>query len=262
LGTTDFTADFFRAEHLFVEDKALKDFSHSKRRAFAANLKGLIVNQDQKIHPKGKEASLLPVGTRITLSCNDAPEALAILPALDRDVADKVIYLLCEKGELPMRKDRTITRADQFRMFVNELPAFCYWLDRWQIPESILDPGNRFTVGSFHHKEIVARLQNLSNEERLLYLLEVLPLSWDVNFCFAGTPSEIEQWMREKDDARQLDRIVTYNGSVGLMLGKISAYEHERILREHTEGRESAPRIKAISPKGRKPCYLIDRNNF
>jgi hypothetical protein len=238
-GDTTFTADFFKAEHLEIEDKALKDFSHAKRRAFAANLKGLIANQDQKVHPKGKEASLLPVGTRITLSCNDAPEALAILPALDVDIQDKVLYFLCREGDLPMRHKPDMTRKQQLDMFLAELPALVYFLRRWKIPADIRDKGNRFTVAAYHNPEIISRLQDLTPEQRLLQLLEILPVKWPESGIFSGTAAEIEQWMRGADLSRLLDRVLTYNASMGYLLSKIAKEGEERIKRVASNDRKN-----------------------
>lgn len=226
---TEFNSDFLKAEHLCIEDRALKDFSYARRRNFAANLKGMIVNQDQRVHPKGKEATLLPVGSRITLSCNDSPEALAILPALDRDVADKLLYFRCGEGALPMRSNLTMTRKEQLDMFLAELPALVWWLDHWKIPKEILDPGNRFSVAAFHNEEIVEQIQHLSPEQRLLELLEVLELKWPPDGVYTGTAADIERWMRAGDPARLLDRILTYNASMGTLLAKIAKEGEERI---------------------------------
>jgi len=248
LGNTAFTGDFFKAEHLAIEDRSLRDFSSARRRTFAANLKGLVVNSEQRIHPKGKEAFLLPVGTRITLSCNDAPAALAILPALDVDVADKVLYFLCEEGELPMRNKKSMTRAEQYAAIIAELPAFLWYLRQIEIPRSLRDKGNRFTVRAWHHETIVNSLDDLEPHQRLLQLLEVLELPWPSDGVKKGTAPQIEHWMRKVDVARQLDRLLTYDNAMGVLLSKIA--------------KDDDPRVKIKGKQGRHHVYLIYKDEL
>lgn len=248
LGEEKQNGDFLKAEHLLIEDKALKDFSHAKRRAFAANLKGMIVNSDQRIRCMFKDAVLLPVCMRLTLSCNDAPEALAILPALDSDVQDKVIYFLCGLGELPMRKKRQMTRSEQQKLLFDEVPALVYWLHHWKIPPTVLDPKNRFTVREYHHPEIVDRLLQLTPEERLLHLLQVLPVQWPPSGIMRGNAFEIEGWMRAADKNNQMDRLITYTAQMGTLLAKIS--------------REGEERIRIVKSSSKHLCYEICRDEL
>lgn len=249
VGETSFTDDFLKAEHNSVEDKALKDFSHAKRRHFAANLKTMVVNEDHRVHAKGKGAELLPVCISTTISCNDAPEAMAILPALDRDVAQKVIYFLCAEGELPMRNNRKMERIEQLSLFRREIPALIHYLERWQIPNSVVDPGNRFHVRAFHHPTIVGALSKLTPSERLLNLLEVIELPWDLDDAYKGTAAQVESAIRRRDPHGLLDRILNYTTPLGVLLAGIAKQEGEE-------------RIRIIAEKGKSHVYAIYKNEF
>lgn len=228
VGESRFTGTFLHAEHLLIEDKALKDFTNAKRRDFANNLKTLAVNQSQDVERKGKDANLFPVGTRITLSCNDDPAAIAILPALDSDIKGKVIYLMCKPATLPIHKNPRMTWARQEALLLGELPAFLHWLEEWEVPNAIRDKV-RFSVKAYHHPAIVAALQQLTPEQRLLQLFEVLPLSWPDKRVKSGSANQIEQWLRKHDEHHQLDRLLTYNTKLSHLLSKLAQIGEERI---------------------------------
>ena len=78
-GKTTFNADLFGAEHLMVEDEA-ESIDIRARRYFGAKIKEIAVNVDQHCHGKGKTALTLTPVWRMTLSLNDEPERMQVLP--------------------------------------------------------------------------------------------------------------------------------------------------------------------------------------
>lgn len=78
-GKTTFNADLFRTEHLMIEDQA-ESTDIRARRNFGARIKEIAANQDQHCHGKNKEALTLRPRWRLTISLNDDPERMQVLP--------------------------------------------------------------------------------------------------------------------------------------------------------------------------------------
>src|SRR5207249_3354414 len=80
-GRTDFNAELFEAEHLSIDDeKASIDIR--SRRELGTAIKMVCVNQEQTCFRKyATPVTLLPFW-RLTISVNDDPEALQVLPPL------------------------------------------------------------------------------------------------------------------------------------------------------------------------------------
>jgi hypothetical protein len=108
---------------------------------------------------------------RVTITVNDKPENLMVLPPLDDSLEDKLLLLRAFKRQMPMP---TVTN-DERRAFSNrlqsELPAFVHFLTTWEIPPALVS--SRFGVAHFHHPELVEAINSLAPEQKLLNLLEV-----------------------------------------------------------------------------------------
>ena len=91
----------FRAEHLVVEDNAASTDIRT-RRNFGAFLKTITVNDDQPCFGKGREAVNLTPFWRLSISVNDEPENLMVLPPIDESIEDKLILLKAYSTPMPM----------------------------------------------------------------------------------------------------------------------------------------------------------------
>ena len=74
---TSFNADLLGAEHLMIEDEQASADIRA-RRNFGASLKDMVVNEDQRLHAKGKDAIILRPFWRVTVSTNNEPENTVI----------------------------------------------------------------------------------------------------------------------------------------------------------------------------------------
>lgn len=124
---------------------------------------------------------------RLSLTVNDEPEDLMVLPPMVDGVADKFILLKTYPVAFP--KD-----TDSYRMMIEaELPAYLHWLHyEWQMPEAIADI--RYSVKSFHHPDLLRAINELSPENELLSLID--------EYCFTngrttweGRASELESYL-------------------------------------------------------------------
>ena len=111
-GRTDFNAELFGAEHLVLEDEFMST-KISERQRLGAGVKALAVNELHPCHRKGSTIVNLRPLWRVSISVNDDPEALLVLPPMDDHVQDKFILLRCVKADLPM----PTTTAEEQRVF-------------------------------------------------------------------------------------------------------------------------------------------------
>ena len=132
-GGTEFNSHLFAGEHLVLEDES-ESVDPRSRRHFAAVMKTLLCARDQSCHGKHREAITLNPLWRMSVSLNDDPERLLVLPPFDDDVRDKIIALKVAKHEMPMPTG-TPDEAELFwNTLLDELPAFLAYLETWNVP--------------------------------------------------------------------------------------------------------------------------------
>jgi hypothetical protein len=162
-GGTQFNADLFGAEHLMIEDEHSSTDIRA-RSTFGSQIKQFTVNQTQSCHDKGRKAINLSPFWRVSISVNEEPEHMMVLPPMsdsDQDLlSDKIFLLRASKAEMPMP---TFTHEQQqafWQKLTSELPAFREFLNNWEIPEQLRD--RRFGVKTWHHPELLAALDALA----------------------------------------------------------------------------------------------------
>ena len=169
-GGTDFNGDLFGAEHLMIEDEFASTDIRS-RRHFGARCKDFTVNSVQSCHAKGRQALSLKPFWRVSVSLNDEPENLMILPPLDESLEDKVMLLKVMKASMPMPTKTPQQREEFWQTLLNELPAYLWFLTQgWEIPEGLRC--ERFGIKHFHHPELLEALSAISHEDNLLALID------------------------------------------------------------------------------------------
>jgi hypothetical protein len=241
-GGTTFNGDLFRAEHLMIEDDA-EHISMEARRVFAAHIKSISVNRDQHCHGKNKEALTLTPIWRLSISLNDEPQRLLVLPSLDNDVADKMIILKARCCPMPMPTDTPAQRQAFWQRLVRELPCFVHYLQQWAIPADLRSP--RFGIMHFHHPEIATSLFRASPENRLLEIIDhtLFQGRYAVPELHAdepveGTAREIQDRLFDGRMAFEAKSLLKYAGSCGTYLGRLqrSPEAHQRIQSRTVQG--------------------------
>jgi hypothetical protein len=167
IGETDFNSELFEACHMLVEDEFhLADIK--SRTVFGAALKKLTANQEQRVHRKGFPAYSINTYWRTTISLNDEPHHIAVLPELDPSLEDKLMILQCETHPLPLPSGTPIESA-----FERELPAFLYHLlYEYEIPPALRD--ERFGVKAFVHPNVKADLDDIDAKQTVAEVLDTL----------------------------------------------------------------------------------------
>lgn len=219
-GRTDFNSDLFGAEHLMLEDEH-SDTDIKSRNALGANLKRVSVNQFQPCHGKGRQIVNLRPWWRLSISLNDEPERLLVIPPLADDISDKLILLRASRFIWPMPSRTGDEWAEMMRIVAQEMPAYLHFLLH-HLP-SPAHHCDRFGVKAWHHPTLVESLTELAPENHLAemighWLLDTDLTSW--RGTAAALRAELLENHKTKTDARDL---LKWFNACGNYLGKIAA---------------------------------------
>ena len=225
MGVTDKNSELFYAEHLMIEDEASSPL-HADRTHFGSKIKTMLVNQWQKFHKKfGEPVRLSPfwIGT---LSLNDNPEALLVVPPIREDIVDKVIILRASHAYFPPFKD-DYQRQEFDQAVVAELPAFLAFLNTWRIPDELKDP--RYGTKAWHHPDLLEAINQLDPATSLLELIDdILPLTLD-GFPFRGTSAKLKKILLEHDKLGRTKEFTRHASTVGTYLARLKKSHPQRI---------------------------------
>ena len=238
-GDTQFNHDLAAAEHLVIADEQAS-VSIGARREFGAKVKDLTVNLEMSVHAKGRDAVTLPTFRRLTLSVNDEPENLMILPPLDDSILDKVMLFKCTPAKVG--KDRLRV----WKTFTRELPALAYYLEKLRIPEKWQD--DRFGVKAYHNPDLLQIVTGLSPELRLLDLIdEVLftkrqgesheEFAERLEEGFEGTAVELEKSLRTSAFQFAVEKLLHFSSACGVYLARLASKMPDRFQQTKNKGR-------------------------
>jgi len=176
-GRTDFNGELFTAEHLLLEDESAST-SYQARAALGVNIKGITANRVQACHAKYRQIVNLAPWWRLTISLNDRPERLLILPPLAEDNRDKIILLRASRHPMPMPTELHQDKERFWNVLMAELPAFLFYLTQvFHVTEPWA--GGRFGVKAFQHPALLTELDELSPAIQLLELIDLAQI-WEV----------------------------------------------------------------------------------
>lgn len=228
-GKTPFNADLYTAEHLILEDEHCSTRIDHRMRLGAALKQHTVSTNLTSLHPKGRTALNLPGWWRVSITLNDDPEAMMILPPLDPHMADKIILLRAGTFDFPLPMRTTAERSAAFRQYLAEIPAYLHWLlHEWEIPSHLKDPA-RYNIATFHHPILAESLDGLSPQAELLELLEsCYAEKLEAGISIEATHSDIEAALRNHD-ARRADRLLSWRNACGSYLGKLAKKHPDRV---------------------------------
>jgi hypothetical protein len=244
-GATSFNGDLFGAEHLMIEDECASTDIRT-RREFGARIKDFTVNEVQSCHAKNRQAISLRPFWRLSVSLNDEPEDLMILPPIDESLSDKVILLRTHTHPMPMDTKTNEGRAAFWQALTAELPAFLHHLLQWEIPASMRCP--RFGVKTFHHPVLLDAIDALSPELRLLSVIDAVLFkdSSPAPGHYELTAEELERKLITSEMGYEARRLLHWNYACGTYLGRLATKRPFRV--EHARTGDS--RNWLIRPPG------------
>lgn len=228
-GRTDFNFDWFGAEHLMLEDEQSSTDIRA-RSNLAAHIKAIAVNELHSCHKKHGDAVNLRPFWRLSISLNDEPEAMLVLPPMRADLADKIILLQCTMPTTPFPTGSPELRAAYWKKIQSEIPAFAQYLLDYEIPEHLHD--TRFGVRYFHHPELLEGLRSLAPETKLLELIDRCIFS-ERKTAWEGTAGDLENLLRSQYSGvhEEAGRLFHWNTACGVYLGKLEGkgrVQHKR----------------------------------
>jgi uncharacterized protein DUF5906 len=233
MGQTDFNGDLVRAEHLMIEDEPASTDLRS-RRDFGSRIKEITANVMQSCHPKHRDAITLDPFWRLTISVNDEPENLMVLPPLDDSLEDKLIILKTYQQAMPMPSETDEERRAFMEALRSELPAFVAFLFAWSIPKDFTC--QRFGIKAYQHPEILQALGALTPEAQLLNLIDlelfnsVAPSAWE------GTAAELQRELTRDGSTvkREAQQLLNWSTACGVYLGRLQRLCPQRFQPERT----------------------------
>ena len=234
-GKTEFNAELCAAEHIILEDEHMSNRMADRLR-FGTQIKNVTVSTDTvSCHRKGHTAVNLPVWWRVSITLNDNPEDLRILPPLNESVKDKIIILRAHSCKMPMPTVTPDERSSFWETLNNELPAFVHNLiNDLKIPKESSCP--RYGIATWHHPDLALALYEISSEAHLLKLID-LALWKNEQSEWEGTAEGLRSVLiddyQTSRDARQL--MASVNGC-GTLLGRLanSDQSQNRIISQRT----------------------------
>ena len=236
-GRTDFNSELFGAEHLVLEDEAAST-SHQARAMLGSQIKAITVNRVHPCHGKRRDIVNLCPWWRLSISCNDRPDKLLILPPLSDDVSDKIILLRSSSFVMPMPTETSAEKEAFWEVLKSELPAFLWWLEHvFQIPEAL--KSSRFGIVEFHHPELLAALDELSPSHALEELIDQAKIWGAVNESWEGSALELRAALLNDDRTRRdAEHLLNWTNAAGQYLGDLQKKSPDRF-----ESRKTSTRI-------------------
>jgi hypothetical protein len=170
-GRTDFNGEMLGSEHLMMEDPATSTLTKD-RVFFGEMIKQIVVNDTQRLHAKREDALTVSPFWRLTISVNDDPDKMRVLPLLTPDLKDKIMLFHVGQKELPMPTTTLEERAAFRAAVAAELPAYAHWLlHEHVIAEEI--SATRFGVREWQHPELAKELFEDTPAAEMLMLIDV-----------------------------------------------------------------------------------------
>jgi len=236
-GATEFNGDLFASEHLCISDEAPGRDIHS-RRSLGSHIKSMLFDIDQSCHPKNRQAVTLRPIWAMSISLNDEPENLQVLPPLDPSLMDKLIILRCVRNPLPWPGPE----IEVLREIIDtELPAFAHYLDGLTVPEHLVEP--RCGLKAYQHPAILEELMQLSPEHQLIGLIDTVIFENEF-LTWRGTAADLETILRDSKYSREADRLFRFNTACGVYLARLHEQDPHRFKKTKASGK-----VKwAISP--------------
>lgn len=221
-GATDFNAEIIAAEHLLMEDPAsgTRDFS---RVYFGEMWKQLIVADTFRLHRKREDAVTVAPFFRSTISVNNDPDKMRVLPLLTPDMREKVMLFLVSDEPIPFPLETMQERLAFVRLMQEQMPAYAWWLlNEFKPAENIFH--KRYGVKQWLHPDLARELFEDTPQSQLLAIIDAA--RW-------GHPVPVALWEMQSESSLEGAWDGGYLELEKLLLDSNFKEETERLLKRH-----------------------------
>ena len=250
-GATHFNGHLAGAEHLRISDEnPLTDIR--SRRNLGAQIKNICVEASQNIEDKHRTAITLKPFWRLSISLNDEPENLLVLPPLDEHTLDKLILLKAHRRGMPMPTATDEQKENFWRALASEFPAYAHWLlNTFEIPDGLVC--QRFGIVHFHHPEITVELERFEAYMRLLAMIDSEIFKDDLPESWEGSAEELERRLTREGGvcAREARQLLSWPGATARHLGQLWRAHPERVERLHDKHSRAWRILQPLAPGDR-----------
>lgn len=219
---SEFNADLFEAEHLIIEDEVAMT-GIKERRQFGNKIKQFAANDSHRCRAMYRDAMELKPFWRVSISLNDEPENLLILPPMDESLVDKMIILRAFKKPMPMNTSKNEDRIKFWQIIKEELPAFAHYLTTLKIPEDKIS--ERYGVLHYHNEYILNEISQLAPENKLLDLIDICLFKDDFTKTneFELTARDLEvQLINNANTKYDAQKLLSHVTTCGTYLGRLA----------------------------------------
>jgi hypothetical protein len=169
-GGTDFNAELAAAEHLLMEDPATST-RDIDRIHFGEKLKQMAVAYTFRMHRKREDAVPVEPFFRLSISVNNDPDKLRVLPLLTPDFKEKLMLFLVSDDPIPFELDTMTQRTEFTRKMKEQAPAFAWWLlNEFEIPAAMRH--KRYGVRQWLHPGLAQGLFDDTPAAELLAIID------------------------------------------------------------------------------------------
>lgn len=232
-GITPFNRELFGSEHQKIEDE--QPFNDYKSRVrFGDAIKQTAASVEGSCHGKNREAITLNRFWRLTLSVNDEPEHLEILPPFVDSLKDKINLLHCRSTTMPMPTGNTHEKTLFWNALESQLPAYMWWLqNEFTIPAELKVNGERYGMQAFFHPTIVGLLSDMARHTRLLAICDAV-LFMDGATFWEGTAEELQRQLLESSHKYAARNTIPAEAGPGKLLGELASQPNPRVFDRRT----------------------------
>ena len=134
----------------------------------------------------------------------------------------------------PMKSDSPKSRVEFWEGVRAEIPHFLHFIENYEIPEDLRE--SRFGVKAYQHPELVEILKEMTHENRLMALMEIIVIP--ENGSWKGTLEELETALFEDSTfKRQIEKLLYYPTALLTYIRRLQKSMPERVKHFKSNGK-------------------------
>lgn len=224
VGKTDFNDHLFECGMWTVDDEA--GTSGESHVQFSSKIKEFVANDTFVVNAKFKKSGRVYWRGRMSITLNNDPMSMRMLPDLDMSTRDKLMVFNCSP----------FTGFDDLfaGKVLKELPYFAAWLDNHEIPDEMKE--YRFGVKAYLDTSIESAAQADGNYAHIIELMEIFrDTQVDKGTEWRGTCSELLKHLAKVSGVEVLLRDVN-SRKLGWGLRHMASKGFKWLERDSTKG--------------------------